>query len=213
MQTAATASDASRAVNGRPWMRASSHNRVRQIGQLFGPHRIGEVIAVARELHLRLDARETWCITALALEQRSRRLREDAGVGEYIDDGAQRHGGFLRCGALARCQGQTGSSTVRASRRRPIDRLKIRAGHWIAGRTGVVPEPNLPRHLEKCAGLRGGREPLPLPASFTVESKIEHGLFFVGEQVVQAIDLGCGVRKAPAPAHQTMEIGLMLGVE
>ena len=77
----------------------------------------------------------------------------------------------------------------------------------------VVPEPKLSRHLEKRASLRGRHVSLLLPALFTVERQVEHDLFLVGEQVVQAIDLGRGVRKAPASAHHTMEVVVMLRVE
>ena len=76
-----------------------------------------------------------------------------------------------------------------------------------------MPEPELSRHLEKRASLRRRHVSLLLPASFTVERQVEHDLLPVGEQVVQSIDLGPGVREAPAPAHHTMEVVVMLRVE
>ena len=80
---------------------------------------------------------------------------------------------------------------------------------------GVVscPSRSLSRHLEKRASLRGCHVSLLLPASFTIERQVEHDLLLVGEQVVQSIDLGSGVREAPAPAHHTMEVVVMLRVE
>jgi hypothetical protein len=48
-----------------------------------------------------------------------------------------------------------------------------------------------------------------LPASLTFERQIEHDLLPVGEQVVQSIDLGRGVREASTPAHHTMEVVVM----
>ena len=76
-----------------------------------------------------------------------------------------------------------------------------------------MPEPKLSRHLEKRASLRGCHVSLLLPASFTIERQVEHDLLPVGEQVVQSIDLGPGVREAPTPAHHTMEVVVMLRVE
>jgi hypothetical protein len=79
----------------------SGHDRVRKIGEFLAPHRIGGVVAVARELHLRLDARETWRVTLWSDEQRARLLREDSCVEQHIDDGGDRSGGVLRSGRCA----------------------------------------------------------------------------------------------------------------
>ena len=79
----------------------SGHNRVRKIGELLAPHRIGGVIAVARELHLRLDAREARRVALRSVEQRSRRLREDTRLEEHLDDGGDRICGVLRSGRCA----------------------------------------------------------------------------------------------------------------
>jgi hypothetical protein len=56
------------------------------------------VVAVARELHVRLDARETRRLTLRSVEQRSRFLREDTRLEEYINDGGDRIWGVLRRG-------------------------------------------------------------------------------------------------------------------
>jgi len=41
----------------------SGHDRIRKIGEFLASHRIRAVVVLARELHLRLDARETGRLT------------------------------------------------------------------------------------------------------------------------------------------------------
>ena len=48
---------------------------------------MGGVIAIARELQLRLDVRETWRRPGRSVEQRSRLTRQDTRLEEYIDEG------------------------------------------------------------------------------------------------------------------------------
>src|SRR4029077_5707431 len=43
--------------------------------------------------------------------------------------------------------------------------------------------------------------------------EVEHDLLPDGEQIVQPIDLGPGVREAPTPTHHTMEVVVMLRVK
>ena len=84
----------------------------------------------------------------------------------------------------------------------PLERAsKIRACHRVGGRHGVLPERSLTHQVEEHASLRRCRVSLFLQASFTIERQVEHDLIPVGEEIVQTIDLGSGVRERPASAH------------
>ena len=71
----------------------------------------------------------------------------------------------------------------------------------------------LSRHLEKCASLGWGRVSLGFPSSFTADCQVEHGLIADREQIIQPIDLGCGIREASTSTHHSMEVGGVLRVE
>src|SRR5258706_7972978 len=79
----------------------SSHQRVRKIGELLGPHPICGDLAIARELDLRLDTRETERMKVWSVEQRTRCRRNESCVEKYIDDGGDRIGRLLRSGHFA----------------------------------------------------------------------------------------------------------------
>src|SRR5258705_2547290 len=66
--------------------RASSHQRVRKIRELLGPHPIRGDLAIARELDLRLDTRETGRMNVWSVEQRTRGRWNESGVEKDIYD-------------------------------------------------------------------------------------------------------------------------------
>ncbi len=79
----------------------SGNDRVRQISELLGPHRIGGEVPVASELHVSLDTREPRRGTPYSAEQASRRLCEDARFQKHVDEGGDRICGAVRSGRRA----------------------------------------------------------------------------------------------------------------
>src|SRR5262245_27003409 len=64
----------------------SGHERVRKIGKFLAPRRIGRLVEVEQELHVGLDTAEARRVTLRSAEQRSRRLREDPRLEQYVED-------------------------------------------------------------------------------------------------------------------------------
>ena len=214
MQVATAASDAS-CGRERPGLdRAAGHDRVREKGELLAPL---EKAAWSRS---RANCISVWMRARRgagllrSVEQRARRLRQDARLEQHIDDGVDRIGGVLARTAAPDAAGRRRDSAV-GVRRPPSIRWRgnTRGRSGLPGGVVSCPSCSLSRHLEKRARLRGRHVSLLLAAPFTVERQVEHDLLVVGEQVVQPIDLGPGVRQAPAPAHHAMEVVVMLRVE
>src|SRR5215475_8111584 len=89
----------------------------------------------------------------------------------------------------------------------------MRTCYRICRRNGAGAELNLTRHLEERVSLSRRHVSLFIPALFTVECQIEHGLMIFGEKTIESVEFAARVREGAASAHYLMKVVWMCRVE